>query len=136
MCWGASILNPMADSRCNNQLSHEVGNRVLGGMRVPDEFVRHRVLDLVGDMAMAGAPLLGRVSALRPSHEMNYRLVAALLADRDAWEWAEFAVLVSNKRAYALYRRLGFVELPRRAPVSARLPRELESVRMEWLGKQ
>ncbi|MGF6965257.1 UDP-3-O-[3-hydroxymyristoyl] N-acetylglucosamine deacetylase [Paraburkholderia sp. WC7.3g] len=68
-----------------------VGNRVLGGMRVPDEFVRHRVLDLVGDMAMAGAPLLGRVSALRPSHEMNYRLVAALLADRDAWEWAEFA---------------------------------------------
>ncbi|MBB5462647.1 UDP-3-O-acyl-N-acetylglucosamine deacetylase [Paraburkholderia sp. Cpub6] len=60
-------------------------------MRVPDEFVRHRVLDLVGDMAMAGAPLLGRVSALRPSHEMNYRLVAALLSDRDAWEGAEFA---------------------------------------------
>ncbi|WP_233854929.1 GNAT family N-acetyltransferase [Paraburkholderia sp. HD33-4] len=45
-------------------------------------------------------------------------------------------VLVSNKRAYALYRRLGFVELPRRAPVSARLPRELESVRMEWVGKE
>ena len=67
-----------------------VGNRVLGGMRVPDEFVRHRVLDLVGDMAMAGAPLLGRVTALRPSHEMNYRLVAELLATRDAWEWAEF----------------------------------------------
>jgi UDP-3-O-[3-hydroxymyristoyl] N-acetylglucosamine deacetylase len=63
-----------------------VGNRVLGGMRVPDEFV----LDLVGDMAMAGAPLLGRVTALRPSHEMNYRLVAELLATRDAWEWAEF----------------------------------------------
>lgn len=67
-----------------------VGNRVLGGMRVPDEFVRHRVLDLVGDMAMAGAPLLGRVTALRPSHEMNYRLIAELLATRDAWEWAEF----------------------------------------------
>ncbi|EEA00857.1 conserved hypothetical protein [Burkholderia sp. H160] len=45
-------------------------------------------------------------------------------------------VLVSNRRAYALYRRLGFVELPRRAPVSARLPRELESVRMEWIGKK
>ncbi|WP_176057011.1 UDP-3-O-acyl N-acetylglycosamine deacetylase [Paraburkholderia sp. BCC1876] len=67
-----------------------VGNRVVGGMRVPDEFVRHRVLDLVGDMAMAGAPLLGRVNALRPSHEMNYRLVAELLATPDAWEWAEF----------------------------------------------
>lgn len=68
-----------------------VGNRVIGGMRVPGEFVRHRVLDLVGDLALAGAPLLGRVTALRPSHEMNYRLLAALLADRDAWEWAECA---------------------------------------------
>ncbi|WP_053572646.1 UDP-3-O-acyl N-acetylglycosamine deacetylase [Caballeronia cordobensis] len=65
-----------------------VGNRVIGGMRLPDEFVRHRVLDLVGDMAMAGAPLLGRVSALRPSHEMNHRLISALIADRRAWEWA------------------------------------------------
>ncbi|APA88926.1 GNAT family N-acetyltransferase [Paraburkholderia sprentiae WSM5005] len=45
-------------------------------------------------------------------------------------------VLVSNQRAHALYRRLGFVELPRRAPLSARLPRELESVRMEWAGKK
>ncbi|NIF56115.1 N-acetyltransferase [Burkholderia sp. Ax-1724] len=44
-------------------------------------------------------------------------------------------VLVSNTRAYDLYRRLGFVELPRRAPVSQRLPRELESVRLEWAGK-
>ncbi|MGF6572912.1 ribosomal protein S18 acetylase RimI-like enzyme [Paraburkholderia sp. GAS333] len=43
-------------------------------------------------------------------------------------------VLVSNTRAYDLYRRLGFVELPRRAAMSPRLPRELESVRMEWLG--
>ncbi|MFX1766421.1 UDP-3-O-acyl N-acetylglycosamine deacetylase [Paraburkholderia sp. A1RI-2L] len=68
-----------------------VGNKVIGGLRMPDEFVRHRALDLVGDLAMAGAPILGRVSAWRPSHEMNYRLLAALLADRDAWEWAEAA---------------------------------------------
>jgi len=68
-----------------------VGNRVLGGMRLPDEFVRHRVLDLVGDLALAGAPLLARVSALRPSHEMNFRLIDALLTDRNAWRWIEFA---------------------------------------------
>ncbi|CAB3782068.1 UDP-3-O-acyl N-acetylglycosamine deacetylase [Pararobbsia alpina] len=67
-----------------------VGKGVWGGLRTPDEFVRHRVLDLVGDMAMAGAPLLGRVTALRPSHEMNFRLVSKLLATPDAWEWAEF----------------------------------------------
>ncbi len=68
-----------------------VGDRVLGGLRLPQEFVRHRVLDLVGDLALAGAPLLARVSALRPSHEMNFRLVETLLANRDAWEGAEFA---------------------------------------------
>jgi UDP-3-O-[3-hydroxymyristoyl] N-acetylglucosamine deacetylase len=66
-----------------------VGNRVLGGMRLPEEFVRHRVLDLVGDLALAGAPLLARVSALRPSHEMNFRLIDALLTDTDAWRWTE-----------------------------------------------
>jgi hypothetical protein len=44
-------------------------------------------------------------------------------------------VLVSNTRAYDLYRRLGFVELPRRGPVSRRLPRELESVRMQFEGR-
>ncbi|MCC8396965.1 N-acetyltransferase [Paraburkholderia sp. MMS20-SJTR3] len=44
-------------------------------------------------------------------------------------------VLVSNTRASDLYRRLGFVELPRRAAISPRLPRELESVRMKWLEK-
>lgn len=65
-----------------------VGNRVLGGMRLPDEFVRHRVLDLVGDLALAGAPLLASVTALRPSHEMNFRLVDALLSRPGAWEWA------------------------------------------------
>ncbi|MBU9136977.1 UDP-3-O-acyl N-acetylglycosamine deacetylase [Burkholderia multivorans] len=67
-----------------------VGNRVLGGMRLPEEFVRHRVLDLVGDLALAGAPLLARVSAWRPSHEMNFRLLDALLRDTRAWQWAEF----------------------------------------------
>ncbi len=67
-----------------------VGSRVIGGMRMPDEFVRHRVLDLVGDMAMAGGPLLGRIRALRPCHEMNHRLVSALLSDRSAWRWESF----------------------------------------------
>jgi UDP-3-O-[3-hydroxymyristoyl] N-acetylglucosamine deacetylase len=66
-----------------------VGKRVVGGLRQPDEFVRHRVLDLVGDLALAGAPLLGHVSARRPTHEMNYRLLAALLGTPGACEWVE-----------------------------------------------
>ncbi|MBN3852518.1 UDP-3-O-acyl N-acetylglycosamine deacetylase [Paraburkholderia sp. Ac-20340] len=66
-----------------------VGKRVVGGLRQPDEFVRHRVLDLVGDLALAGAPLLGHVTARRPTHEMNYRLLAALLGTPGACEWVE-----------------------------------------------
>ncbi|MDF3838074.1 UDP-3-O-acyl N-acetylglycosamine deacetylase [Cupriavidus basilensis] len=69
-----------------------VGGSVLGGMRLPEEFVRHRALDLIGDLALLGAPLLARVTALRPSHEMNYRLSSALLAQTDAWEWAGPAI--------------------------------------------
>ncbi|OCS47902.1 UDP-3-O-acyl N-acetylglycosamine deacetylase [Ralstonia pickettii] len=65
-----------------------VGTNVIGGMRLPMEFVRHRVLDLIGDLALLGAPLQGKVTALRPSHEMNYRLCAALLDRPSAWEWA------------------------------------------------
>ncbi len=61
-------------------------------MRLPEEFVRHRALDLIGDLALLGAPLLARVTALRPSHEMNYRLSSALLAQTDAWEWAGPAI--------------------------------------------
>ena len=51
--------------------------------------MRHRVLDLVGDLALAGGPLLGRVTALRPTHEMNYRLLAKLLDTPGACEWVD-----------------------------------------------
>jgi UDP-3-O-[3-hydroxymyristoyl] N-acetylglucosamine deacetylase len=66
-----------------------IGNHVIGGLRGTDEFVRHRVLDLVGDLALAGGPLLARVTALRPTHEMNYRLLAKLLGTPGACEWVD-----------------------------------------------
>ncbi|ASL48438.1 Mycothiol acetyltransferase [Burkholderia sp. AD24] len=55
--------------------------------------------------------------------------------EREGGRQVVLDVLVGNTRAYALYRRLGFVELPRRAAVSPRLPRELESVRMQFVGR-
>jgi UDP-3-O-[3-hydroxymyristoyl] N-acetylglucosamine deacetylase len=63
------------------------GDRVLneGGLRYADEFVRHKVLDAVGDLYLAGAPLLGHFTGIRSSHALNRRLLAALFADRDAW---------------------------------------------------
>jgi UDP-3-O-[3-hydroxymyristoyl] N-acetylglucosamine deacetylase len=60
--------------------------RVLGGMRVPGEPVRHRILDLIGDFALAGHPIEGRVTAFHTGHELNHALVAALMGDEAAWE--------------------------------------------------
>jgi UDP-3-O-[3-hydroxymyristoyl] N-acetylglucosamine deacetylase len=55
------------------------------GLRTPDEFVRHKLLDAVGDLALAGAPLSGRFFAHRSGHTLNNRLLQALFADRSAW---------------------------------------------------
>ena len=52
------------------------------GLRMPDEFVRHKLLDAVGDLALAGAPLRGRFIAHRSGHTLNNRLLRALFADR------------------------------------------------------
>ncbi|WP_308444988.1 UDP-3-O-acyl-N-acetylglucosamine deacetylase [Methylobacterium bullatum] len=63
-----------------------VGGQIIGGMTVPDEPVRHRMLDLIGDLALAGYPILGRIEAAHTGHELNHALVAALMNDPAAWE--------------------------------------------------
>jgi UDP-3-O-[3-hydroxymyristoyl] N-acetylglucosamine deacetylase len=66
-------------------------NRVLNqdGLRYPDEFVRHKALDAVGDLALAGAPLLGAYRSVRGGHKLNHAVLSALLADRSAWAYVE-----------------------------------------------
>src|SRR5579871_543205 len=59
-----------------------------GPLRFPDEFVRHKVLDLIGDLALAGRRIQGRVVAERAGHAMHTALVQRLLKDRSAWELA------------------------------------------------
>jgi UDP-3-O-[3-hydroxymyristoyl] N-acetylglucosamine deacetylase len=54
-------------------------------LRFPDEFVRHKVLDLIGDLALAGRRIQGRVIAERAGHAMHTALVQGLLRDRSAW---------------------------------------------------
>ncbi|GJE44152.1 UDP-3-O-acyl-N-acetylglucosamine deacetylase [Methylobacterium soli] len=61
-------------------------DRIIGGMRVPEEPVRHRVLDLIGDLSLAGHPILGHVTAAHTGHELNHALVAKLMRDSAAWE--------------------------------------------------
>lgn len=65
------------------------GSRVLspGGLRHEDEAVRHKMLDAMGDLALAGAPLLARYTGHRSGHAMTNRLLRALFADPTAWAW-------------------------------------------------
>ena len=56
-----------------------------GGLRMADEFVRHKLLDVVGDLALAGHPIAGRFEGARSGHALNNRLLRALLADGTAW---------------------------------------------------
>ena len=59
-----------------------VGGRILGGARLPGEPVRHRALDLLGDLAFLSAPLAARVTARRPTHEMALEMVGLILEDQ------------------------------------------------------
>ncbi len=63
------------------------GDRVLNeeGVRFRDEFVRHKVLDCIGDLYLAGGPLLGRVRAERSGHELNNAALRELFSRTDAW---------------------------------------------------
>ncbi len=67
------------------------GDRILNreGLRFPDEFVRHKALDAVGDLSLAGVALEGTFKASRPSHAMNTALVAALFSDAKAYEMVQ-----------------------------------------------
>ncbi|MGI8725191.1 MAG: UDP-3-O-acyl-N-acetylglucosamine deacetylase [Methyloceanibacter sp.] len=74
---GASLDNTVAigDDRVINR----------EGLRFPDEFVRHKALDAVGDLALAGAPILGAYKSSCGGHRLNSLVLKALFADEDAW---------------------------------------------------
>ena len=67
------------------------GDRVLndGGLRYDNEFVRHKVLDLIGDLALIGGPVIGKFCCTRTGHSMTLRLLQALFDDDSAWRWRE-----------------------------------------------
>ena len=66
-----------------------------GGLRFPDEFVRHKALDALGDLYLAGAPIMGRFEGRRSGHKLNHRLLRALFQRRDAWCWSDSNAAVS-----------------------------------------
>jgi UDP-3-O-[3-hydroxymyristoyl] N-acetylglucosamine deacetylase len=60
------------------------------GLRYADEFVKHKVLDAIGDLYLVGHPLIGAFSAHKSGHALNNQLLRALMADREAWELVTF----------------------------------------------
>ena len=66
-----------------------------GPLRFPDEFGRHKALDLIGDLALVGLPLLGRVVAHKAGHALHTQLVSRLLADSSSW------IITTEEEAFA-----------------------------------
>jgi UDP-3-O-[3-hydroxymyristoyl] N-acetylglucosamine deacetylase len=66
-------------------------NRVLNpeGVRFHDEFVRHKAVDAIGDLALSGAPLIGAYRSVRGGHKLNHAVLTALMSDRSAWAYVE-----------------------------------------------
>ncbi len=75
------------------------GDRILspGGLRYVDEPVRHKMLDALGDLALAGAPILGRYTGIRAGHAMTNKLLRVLFATPGAWEIDDCGGLTSGK---------------------------------------
>ncbi len=71
------------------------------GLRFPDEFCRHKILDLLGDLSLLGHPLIGHVIAERAGHAMHYALVARLMRERDAWTLVRPAASESREQDYS-----------------------------------
>ena len=61
------------------------------GLRFPDEFVRHKMLDLIGDFSLLGFPILGHIKASKSGHEFNHEMVQKILASPECWKLAEFS---------------------------------------------
>lgn len=66
------------------------------GLRFPDEFCRHKILDLIGDISLFGHPLMGHVVAVRAGHAMHAQLVSQLLRRKDCWALTTSPPLSSN----------------------------------------
>jgi UDP-3-O-[3-hydroxymyristoyl] N-acetylglucosamine deacetylase len=79
---GSSLDNSVVICNDNNIINPE-------GLRYKDEFVRHKTLDAVGDLALAGAQILGCFRSYRGGHKLNASALQALLSDTSNYEWSD-----------------------------------------------
>jgi len=81
--WDAGL--GLGGSLHNTLILSDEGLLNTGGLRYRDEFVRHKILDLVGDMTLLGLPVVGEILAIRSGHALHARLVSRILESRDNW---------------------------------------------------
>ena len=60
------------------------------GLRYPDEFVRHKILDAIGDLYIVGHPIIGAFEGYKSGHAINNALLRAILADSQNYQWITF----------------------------------------------
>ncbi len=71
------------------------------GLRFDNEFVTHKVLDAIGDLYMCGHAIVGEFKAFKSGHGLNNKLLRAVLADQEAWEWATYEEEAGSPVAFA-----------------------------------
>jgi UDP-3-O-[3-hydroxymyristoyl] N-acetylglucosamine deacetylase len=74
------------------------------GLRFADEFVRHKILDAIGDFSLVGYPILGHIKAFKAGHDINHKTVEKILACPDCWQLVEFGPS-TRKQALAVGQR-------------------------------
>lgn len=94
------FINDMETLRSRNLILGASLNNAIGlsadgvlneeGLRYEDEFVKHKILDAVGDLYLLGHSLIGEYEAFKSGHGLNNRILRALLEQRDSWEFVEF----------------------------------------------
>ncbi len=84
------------------------------GLRFPDEFVRHKILDLLGDLCLLGHPLIGHVIAHKSGHALNHELLREVISSPECWEVTELSEIRTREMRQAA---MPFRERQRRASV-------------------
>ena len=99
------------------------GDNVLNedGLRYEDEFVRHKILDALGDLLLCGAQIIGQYEGIKAGHHMNNEILRKLFATKDAWEFVEltetqYRALTATEKARTEMKKSGtFVVLGKQA---------------------
>ncbi len=80
------------------------------GLRFTDEFVRHKIVDAIGDFSLIGYPILGHIKAFKAGHDINHQAVEKILASPDCWQLVEFGKPYRVQQPLAIPQRRAFAQ--------------------------